>query len=120
MAARLKKKIKRKARPEEDPNRRIIESLIKLKLTDEDMRQLETEVTPVAGGPWELGWPHHRVLLSIDEPAERFWYEEKARNQALSLRELEKAVRENVFYKSIGRRPPKLEMAVRIGLGAFE
>lgn len=98
--------MKRPMQPQQDPDK-IHRSLIKLGLTQDDMLLLEREIEPVEGSPFELGWPHYHVLVEIREDAERFWYREKVRNQALTVRELEQAIRGNLFYKILGRRPPK-------------
>ena len=96
----------KKSSEEPDWNERIFKSLKRLGLTEEDMRLLEGHLRPLRDKPYELGLPHFLALIKVREDAERFWYQEKAQNQGLSLRQLEQTMSENLFYKILGTTPP--------------
>lgn len=74
-------------------------------ITKEEFEKLDRAIQPVDGKPMPLGWPHYKLLLDIQDPMERSWYEEKTAMEHLTVRGLQKTIEGKLFYQILGRKP---------------
>ncbi len=77
-------------------------------LTAEDAQKLEDSICVRKGGPVSpLPIEHYFELGRVEDEVVRSWYEYKAAGEACSLRELRKAIREDLFGTILGRPTPQ-------------